>query len=287
LVHGNRLYVHFGRLGTACLDLTGNVVWRNTSVDYVPVHGGGGSPILADNLLVFSCDGADKAFIVALDVKSGDLAWRTDRSVPAERRFSFTTPLLIEVNGQKQIISPASDAVYAYEPSTGLEIWHVRYRGYSVIPRPVYGHGLVFLSTGFDSPSVLAIRPDGQGDVTDTHVAWTLKRGAPNTPSLVLVGDELYMVSDGGFASCVDARTGKVHWYERIGGNHSASPIVADGKLYCQSEEGVGIVVKASKEFQQLAKNALNERTLASVAAIDGGLLIRTENNLYRFQSSK
>jgi outer membrane protein assembly factor BamB len=143
---------------------------------------------------------------------------------------------------------------------------------------------LVVIGTGYDTPSVLAIRPDGEGDVTETHVAWTMQKGAPNTPSLLLVGDELYMVSDRGIASCVEAKTGKVHWQERLGGNYSASPLYADGKVYFQSEGGVGVVVKAGKQFEVLARNAMQERTLASYAAADGALFLRTETQMYRIQ---
>src|SRR5262249_59834999 len=133
---------------------------------------------------------------------------------------SFSTPLLIEVQGRKQLISPGSDVVCAYDPATGREIWRVRYTGYSVIPRPVYGHGLVFICTGYNTPSLLAVRPDGEGDVTATHVAWTAHRAVPHTPSLLLAGGELYMVSDSGVASCLDARTGKVHWQGRLRGGY-------------------------------------------------------------------
>jgi outer membrane protein assembly factor BamB len=191
---------------------------------------------------------------------------------------------LITVNGKQQIISPGSGAVCAYDPATGQEIWRVKYDGYSVIPRPVFGHGLVFVSSGFESPSLLAIHPDGKGDVTASHVAWTLRKGAPLTPSPLLVDDELYLVSDSGIASCVDARTGKVYWQERIGGNYSASPLYANGKIYCQSEEGTGVVLQAGKRFQVLARNPMGERTLASYAVCDGAFFIRTEKHLFRIQ---
>jgi outer membrane protein assembly factor BamB len=285
LVHDDRLYVHFGHQGTACLDLKGEVVWTNTDLTYAPVHGNGGSPILVDDLLVFSCDGQDKRFVAALERKTGKLTWQTERKVEAPRGFSFGTPLVIAVKGQKQIVSPGSNIVAAYDPKTGKEIWRVRYDGYSVIPRPVYGHGLVFVCTGYNTPSLLAIRPDGEGDVTETHVAWTMRRGVPHTPSLLLQGDELYMVSDRGTASCVEAKTGKVHWQEALRGNYSASPLYADGKVYFQSEEGVGVVVKAGTKFEVLARNAMQERTLASYAAADGALFLRTETELYRIEA--
>src|SRR5207244_9654576 len=169
--------------------------------------GSGGSPILTDDALVFNCDGSEHPFIVALNRATGKVLWKTERQIDCYKKFSFSTPLLITVNGKQQIISPGSGAVCAYDPASGREIWRVKYEGYSVIPRPVFGHGLVFVSSGFESPSLLAIRPDGHGDVTTSHVAWTLRKGAPLTPSPLLVGDELYLISDSGIASCVDART--------------------------------------------------------------------------------
>jgi outer membrane protein assembly factor BamB len=161
----------------------------------------------------------------------------------------------------------------------------IRYDGYSVIPRPVYGHGLVFIGTGYDSPTVIAIRPNGKGDVTDSHVAWRVRKGAPHTPSLLLVGDELYMVSDRGIASCLDAKTGAVHWQERLGDDYSASPVHGDGRVYFQSENGKTTVVKAGKKFETLATNKLDERTLASFAAADGALFLRTAGHLYRLEA--
>jgi outer membrane protein assembly factor BamB len=238
-----------------------------------------------DDALVVSCDGQDERYVVALDKGTGKQKWKTERPVNAERGFSFGTPLAITVKGKKQVVSPGSDCVCAYDPATGKEIWTVRYDGYSVIPRPVYGHGLVFVCTGFTTPSLLAIRPDGNGDVTATHVQWKVRKAVPHTPSPLLVGDELYLVSDNGTASCLDARTGKEHWQKRVGTAFSASPLSADGRIYFQSEDGVATVIKAGRQFEQLARNALGERTFASYAAIDGALFIRTEKHLYRIES--
>ena len=282
ILEDDRIYVHFGHMGTACLDNAGNLLWRQSELDYSPVHGNGGSPILVENLLVFSADGSEDPFVAALDKRTGHVAWRTTRTEPdASKKFSFGTPLLIETDGHRQIISQGSEMVGAYDPKTGRELWKVRYDGYSVVPRPVFGHGLIFISTGFDRPVVLAIRPGGSGDVTDTHVVWTLGKGGPKTPSLLLVGDELFMVSDGGIASCVDARTGRVHWEERVGGNYSASPLYAAGRIYLQSEEGKGVVLRAGTRFEVLAGNELEERSLASYGLTDKGILIRTEHRLY------
>jgi len=286
LVYEGRVYVHFGHMGTACLDTEGKILWKNTSLRYSPVHGNGGSPILVDDRLIFSCDGSANPFVVALNKDNGEVLWKTPRSVNAGKKFAFHTPLLIVVNDKKQVISAGSEAVCAYDPTDGKEIWKVRTSGYSVIPRPVHGHGLVYVCTGYDSPSLLAIKPDGKGDVTETHVAWKVTRNVSHTASPLLLGDELYMVSDRGVVSCLDAKTGEVIWSERLAGNNfSASPVLIEDKIYLQSEEGVGTVLKVGRTFEKLARNPLDERTLASVAVVGGALFVRTETQLYRFEA--
>ena len=287
IVEGDRLYVHFGPYGTACLDRSGKILWRNNQFAFDPVHGNGGSPVIVDDALVFNADGASSPSVVALHKSTGKVRWNVSRTVTPRSTFSFCTPLLITVNGQRQIIDPGAGAVSALDPQDGRELWQVRYgQGYSVVPRPVFGHGLVFVATGFNRADLLAIRVDGEGDVTDTHVAWKTTKGAPLTPSVLLLGDELYAVSDAGIASCFDAKTGKVHWQERIEGNYSASPIAAAGRIYFQNETGTGVVLKAGTQFTKLATNKLEERTLASYAVADEAIFIRTEKNLYRIGSA-
>jgi outer membrane protein assembly factor BamB len=286
IVHGDRVYVHFGHQGSAALTLDGKIAWANRELRYQPTHGNGGSPILVDDLLIFSCDGVDLQAAVALDAATGALRWKSPRLNNAGRAFSFSTPTLIQAAGRRQVVSPASEYVMAYDPTTGRELWRVRYPGgYSVIPKPVFAHGLVFVCSGYNKPVLHAIRPDGAGDVTKSHVVWTVNRDVPHTPSLLAVGDELYMVADRGIASCLDARTGKVHWSQRLGGNFSASPVLADGRIHFQSEEGVTTVVQPGKLFRSLAVNDLGERTLASMAVAEGAIFIRTEQRLYRIQS--
>jgi outer membrane protein assembly factor BamB len=286
IVDGGRVYVHFGHMGTAALDLNGKVVWRQTSLAYNPRHGTGGSPQLVGELLIFSCDGSENPFIAAIERKTGEVRWKVDRQTKAAKTFSFSTPMAIEVDGQQQIISPGSGLVGAYDPRDGREIWRVRYgEGYSVVPRPVFAHGLLYVASGFDKAILYAIRPQGaQGDVTEKNVAWSLEKGAPLTPSVLVAGDELYFVSDNGVATCVDAKTGKVSWTKRLGGNYSASPVLAEGRIYFLSEEGVTTVVHASKEFESLATNELGERALASPAVDDGAIFIRTESDLWRIE---
>jgi outer membrane protein assembly factor BamB len=243
--------------------------------------------LYADRLLV-ECDGQDIDFLAALDVKSGVIRWKTDRTTAElTRKFAFSTPLPIQVEGKTQIVCPSAGHVAAFDPQTGREIWRVDYGdGYSVIPRPVFGHGLVYVCTGWNIPVLLAINPTGRGDVTKTHVAWQMQSGVPNTPSLLLVGDELYMISDRGIANCVNAVDGRSVWQQRIGGNFSASPIYADGKVYLQSEEGEGIVFKPGKTYEELARNQLPPRTFASYAVADSALFIRSESQLFRIEET-
>ena len=278
----DRVFVHFGAYGTAALTTTGDVVW-STRFPYITQHGNGGSPILYNGLLIFSCDGYDQAFVVALDADTGEIRWKTDRPEPISQAYS--TPVIIVVDGRDQLVSIGSFRTSAYDPETGEELWRVGYPdGFSNVPGPVYSskHGLVYIATGFQQPTLLAVRADGSGDVTRTHVAWTLRRGAPHTPSPLVVGDQLYVVSDTGILTCVDAVTGDIEWRDRLRGNYSASPIFADGRIYFQSEEGFTTIIRPGLEYHELARNELDGSALASPAVAEGSIFIRTDTHLYR-----
>jgi len=279
VVDGERVYVHFGAYGTACLTQSGEIVWK-TRLEYDNgQHGTGGSPIVYEDLLIISCDGNDVQFVVALDKLTGKVKWKKSR----EGYQAYTTPLVVSLPGGDQVISPGAFRAVAYEPRSGKELWQVRYgEGFSNVPRPVYGDGLVFICTGFQQASMLAVRLDGKGDVTDSKVEWKLDRGVPLTASPLLVGNELYMVTDNGIATCVDAKTGKEYWRARVGGNHSASPIYADGRIYFLSEEGESVVIAPGQTLKHLTTNQLDGRTLASMAVSGGSIFIRSETHLYR-----
>ena len=284
IVDGDRVYVHFGADGTAAVTTTGTVLWKQR-FEYQSQHGAGGSPVLYGDLLIFSCDGSDAAFVVALDKQTGKVKWRTDRRFPADQ--AYTTPLVIRVDERDQLISVGAYRAAAYDPLNGKEIWRVSYAdGFSNVPRPVFAHGLVYIATGFQQPSLLAVRPDGAGEVTKTHTAWKLGRGAPLTPSPIVVGDELYVVTDGGIASCLDARTGAPIWRQRLGGTYSASPVFAGGSIYFPAEQGVTTVIAAGKEFRRLATNRLDGGLLASMAVSGGSLFLRTDSHLYRIMET-
>ena len=284
-VEGDKVYVHFGHMGTACLNAKdGSKVWATQELKYTPVHGNGGSPVVVGDLLAFSIDGPDLQAVVALDKATGKVAWKTPREAKPARAFSFGTPLVISVNGAEQLVSVGSDVVMGLEPKTGKEIWRVKFSGYSIVPRPVFGHGLVYFSTGYDNPVFYAVKPDGTGDVTATHVAWTSKKGAPRNASPLLIGDALYLVADGGLLSCLDARTGVERWSENLGGAYSASPITAGGLVYLLSEDGTGTVFKPGSSYDEVAKNKLGERALASYALDGDALFVRTAKALYRVE---
>ncbi|MGH9718863.1 MAG: PQQ-binding-like beta-propeller repeat protein [Bryobacteraceae bacterium] len=278
ILEGDRVYVHFGPLGTACLSSDGKVLWKQ-KLSYEPQHGPGGSPALHGDLLIINCDGLDTQYVTALDKKTGRVRWKS----PRRGSQAYVTPLMIRVGERSLAISTGAFRTVAYEPETGKEVWSVRYgQGFSNVPRPVYAHGLVFLCTGFFEPRLLAVRPDGKGDVTESHVAWSAQRGVPLTPSPIVVGNELYMVSDNGILSCLDAKTGKPHYQQRLGGNFSASPVFADGRIYFLNEDGEASVIAPGTEFKKLATNRIDERTLASFAVAGGSIFIRGERRLYR-----
>jgi outer membrane protein assembly factor BamB len=281
IIDGNRVYVHFGPEGTAALSTAGEVLWTR-KLPYEPQHGGGASPALYRDLLIINCDGnGPDAYVVALDTRTGQIRWKRDRRRPSAQAYS--TPLIVRVNDRDLAISIGAFRTAALDPLTGDEVWRVAYEdGFSNVPRPVFGGGLVFIATGFNSPALIAVRADGKGDVTRTHIAWTTARGAPYTPSPLFVDGRLYYTSDTGVLTCIEAASGRILWQQRLGGNFSASPVLADGRIYFQSEEGVTTVIRSGATFERLAENTLDEPTLASMAVSNGALYIRGEQHLYK-----
>jgi outer membrane protein assembly factor BamB len=282
IVADGRIYVHFGHQGTACLDLTGKKIWENRSLFYQPQHGNGGSPVLVEDKLIFACDGRDEQFIAALKATNGAIAWKFKRPTVAKKKFAFATPAVITVDGKKQIVTPGADMVNALDPG-GKELWRATYEGYSVVPKPVAGDGLVYVSSSFDTPEVLAIDPTGKGDLTESHVKWIEDKFAPMTPSLLFHDGLLYMVADSGFIACREAKSGKMLWEsDRILRGCSASPILCEGKLYVLDEYGKCAILAAGREYKLIATNELaDERTLASMAVDDGTIYLRGKTMLY------
>ena len=283
---GERIFVHFGNMGTACLSTEGKVVWKKR-YDYSPVHGSGCSPVVYGDLLLFSADGAKIPSLYALDKKTGEVRWKANRESEAKRKFSFCTPLVISHKGKEQIISPASDYVFSYDLQ-GKQLWKSYYPGgYSVVPRPVFENGMVYVSSGYDRPTLYAVRVGGKGEVTDTHVVWKRSKSVPHnsSPVLVRVSDEntlLFMAADSGVVSCLDARTGELKWMERVAGSCSGSLLYAAGRIYLTDEAGSTFVFQATAKYELLAKNDLEERTLATPIPVADGLVLRTEKAIWK-----
>jgi len=245
--------------------------------------------MLDGDRLYFTVDGRDVQYVVALNKATGETAWKTNRSVdysqfPANCRKAFCTPILIDVAGRRQLISPGAKALMAYDPQTGAELWKVRYNGWSMVPRPLFGRGLLYVVNDYDRPELWAIKPDGQGDVTDSHVAWKVVKDVASTPSLLLIDDLLYMVRDEGIATCLEADTGKVVWRERLKNRHSASPIYAAGRIYLFSEKNLTTVIAPGREFRVLAENQLDEKVMATPAVIGNAFILRSKTHLYRIE---
>ena len=289
---GDRLYCHFGTFGTLCLDIkSGAKVWeRQFPLEHSV--GPGSSPFVHGDKLVIIHDGVDQQYVIALDKSSGKTLWKTDRppirAESGEQKKAYCTPIAVtDRNGREQLICMGSQWLVSYDPATGEEFWRLDHgSGFSVVPRPVHDekNDLVFISTGFGKPELWAVRPDGDGDITDSDkVAWKETKRIPAKPSPLLVDGELFVIQDGGIGTCFDAATGEVHWNERIGGNFSASPLYADDKIYLANQEGAVVVIAPGKEFQVLAENQLDGQLMASPIALDGSLLIRSDSALYRF----
>ena len=289
-IEAGRVYVHYGTYGTACLDAReGKILWSRRDLTCDHHEGPGSSVMLYQNLLCFNVDGRDVQYVVALDKNTGKTVWKTNRSIDytpfsTNQRKGFCTPIILEAGGRLQLFSPGAKAMIAYDPQTGEELWKVRYNGWSMVPRPVFGHGLAYVITDYEKPELWAVRPDGQGDATDTHVAWKVAKDMTRTGSLLLVDDLLYMANDDGFAICLEAKTGNRVWRERLEGKHSASPIFGAGRVYFFGEKNLTTVIEPGREFKVLAENQLEERVMATPAVTGDAIVLRSKTHLYRLE---
>jgi outer membrane protein assembly factor BamB len=299
---GQRVYAVFGDGSVCALAFDGTLVWTNREVQHYSRHGLGASPLLHDGLLIMSYDGSnpigaagvypkvsdeerlgwqipwDKAQVLGFDAKTGQRVWTGKRGLS---RIAHVSPNVLTENGRSLIISCAGDAIQAFDPKTGNRVWSVYSQGEGVTPSPVFGDGLIFTSSGFEKTTLRTVRTGGIGEVTQTHIAWEQKKGAPTQPSLLYVKPYLYAITDGGIATCYHGTSGDIVWQERVGGNYCASPVYADGKIYFLSEGGETTVIAAGPEFKILARNPLNEKCQASLAAAQGNFFLRTEKSLY------
>ncbi len=290
-IEEGRVYVHFGSYGTACLDTaSGKVLWQRRDLPCNHHRGPGSSPILYQDLLILTFDGFDLQYLVALDKATGKTVWQTDRNLKyridnGDIKKAYSTPSVFNIDGQDQLISPSAAATVSYNPRTGKERWRVYSGGMNAAARPLYGHGLVYANSAAGGFKTFAVRPDGDGDVTDTHVAWKFSRTSPTRPSLLLAGDLLLLVNDDGIAACIDARDGTAHWTQRIGGKFSASPLYNQGRVYFFDEDGETKVIEAAPEYKPLVTNKLDGGCMASPAVSGDALFVRTKTHLYRIES--
>jgi len=297
VVEPGRVYVHYGSAGTACLDSAdGRILWERRDLPCDHYRGAGSSPILWNDLLILTFDGFDQQYLAALDKQTGRTVWKKSRDIlystsDGDFHKAFSTPAVVTVGGKPELISPAAEATFAYDPATGNELWRVVHGGMNVSSRPVFGHGLIYLTSGHTA-HLLAVRqgqtalPGQATTLSEAAIAWKVTRGVPTRSSLLLAGDYLFMVSDQGVASCLEARTGKTCWQKRLGGGFSASPVHCNGCIYFADEEGKTHVVRASPEFELLAVNQLEQGCLASPAIVEGALYLRTRTHLYRIEAA-
>jgi outer membrane protein assembly factor BamB len=290
LIENGRVYVCFGTYGSACLDAkTGSKIWENHDLKIDHENAPGSSPMLWKDLYFLSCDGRDFQYQAALDKNTGKLAWKTERSQKIDKgrdmKKAYGTGQVITVDGKDVLITPAAEHVYAYDPQTGKELWYVTYPGFSNVPRPIFGLGMVYVCTGFGRPELWAIKPGGSGDVTASAVVWKVKIQAPAQPSPLLVGERIYMINDdSGIATCLEAKTGKEVWKQKIGGPFSASPLLADGRIYFCDRLGKTFVVEPGDAYKELAANTLEDGFMASPAVVGKALILRGKKFLYRIE---
>jgi outer membrane protein assembly factor BamB len=292
-----RLYCHFGTFGTFCVDTANaKVLWKNTDNELKLMHenGPGSSPILWQDKLIFHGDGSDVQWVAALDTNSGRILWKTARTgemhTNPQLRKSYATPLVLEMDGKPVLFSQGANWLYGYDPASGRELWKVSYGtlGFSLSARPVAGHGMLYMSTGFMKPQMMAVRYEGMGT---PEIAWSFNKSAPTMPSPLLVGNELYFVNDGGIFVCLDAKTGEERYRERLaesngpkrmGGTYNASPLLAGGHIYVFNREGTTHVIEPGPTYKKIADNKMDAVIMASPAAVDGAFFIRTDKALIK-----
>lgn len=285
VIEEGRLYVHFGSYLTACLDTSNaDVIWERRDIACDHHRGPASSPILDDGKLFVAYDGFDVQYVMALDAKTGKTVWKRDREINygtdnGDNMKAYGTAQMIEVNGQKQLVYPSAVATIAYEPETGEPLWTVYHGGMNVSSRPIYRDGLLFITNG--SGSMVAVRPEGKGNLTDNGIVWSDHKSVSKKASMLVIDGLIYMNSDDGVLTCREASTGDLVWQERAGGSFAASPIYASGRIYFFSMEGVIFTVSPGREFKRLAKTELGDGFMASPAVVNNDLILRSRTELF------
>jgi outer membrane protein assembly factor BamB len=289
---GRRVFVTYADGAVFGLSLAGEKLWDNREVSFFSKHGMGASPIIAGGLVIVPFDGSsdgdeleigwkkpwEGAVILALDPATGKTVWRGKRGLS---RVAHVTPNVVRDGDRELLVSGAGDRVQAFDLRGGEMVWSIHSQGEGVVPSIVVGDGIIYSASGFEAPTIRAVRLGGRGDVTKTHLAWEQRTGVPSMVSFALVGNRLFSVSEAGVANCFDAATGKLLGRQRLGGNHSASPVASGDRLWFFAEDGSAFVTEATPEMKILRRNRLDGTFKASPAVVDGRLLLRSERHLH------
>jgi outer membrane protein assembly factor BamB len=289
---GHHVYVLAFDGSIAAVDNDGSMAWIYSDFAFYSEHGIAVSLRLYGDLLIVPFDWSsrgedpkvgwqkpwDESFVLALDKATGQVRWKGDRGMS---RIGHVTPNLTREGDREVLVSGAGDVVQGFDLETGKRLWSVYSQGEGVVPSIVVGDGMVYAASGFEEPTIRAIRTGGRGDVTDTHIAWEQKRAVPMMPSFLYVAPHLFTINEGGIAMCLDAGTGEILGRRRIGGNHSASPVYAEGRIYFLSDACETTIVGASPEMPEVATNTLPGTCKASIAISGGHLFLRTDTHLY------
>jgi outer membrane protein assembly factor BamB len=286
---GKHVYSVFYDGTVTAVDLSGKLTWKNNEVKFFSLHGLGASPILANGQVIMPFDGSsreeskvgwkvpwEKAVVLSLDAENGSVRWKGKRG---KSRVGHVTPIL--VNKGSQLVSAGGDRVQGFDPTTGRRIWSVYSQGEGVTPSPVVGDGLIYTSSGFEAPTLRAIRLGGKGDVTKTHIAWEQKSGVAALSSLLYIKPYLYSISRDNILHCLEASSGEIVWRQRLSGTYWASPVYADGRIYILSEEGVTLVLRPGPKYEEVARNDIGATCFASMAVSQGNFYIRSAQHLY------
>ncbi|QDT38164.1 outer membrane biogenesis protein BamB [Stratiformator vulcanicus] len=292
VVESGRVYVHFGRYGTACLDSkSAETLWERRDILYDDFRGPASSPILQDGRLYFSCDGVDVQYVICLDARTGETAWKVDRRIDYEsdnpdRYKAYSTPAIFEVDGRLQLVSPAAMETVAYDPKSGDELWRVRHGGMNAGLRPVMAKGLIMVTAGDGGTSLVAIDPTEIDSDGYAKVVWSNGRMVPKRSSPIVVGELLLMVSDDGIVTCRDVISGEEFWKERIRDDFWSSPVSDGERVLLCGKDGTVAVVAAEREYELLSKTQFPEGFNATPAIADGAIFLRSISHLYRINQA-
>ena len=301
VIEKDAVYIHFGSYGTTAIDTnSGKEIWKRTDLECRHFRGPGSSPIIFQDMLILTMDGVDFQYVIALDKKTGKTKWKTERSTKwddvepdgkirgdGDLRKAYTTPTFLKVSGKTIMISPGAKSCFAYNPINGKELWNITYTGYSNASRTVIYKDNAIINSGYGKPHLISVKidPSAAGDISGTHINWDIFKRVPKRSSPIIVGDQLYMTTDEGILTCLDAKTGESNWSDRMPGHYSASPIFADGKLYFFSEMGHCYVIAPGGDYNLISKNKLDSGFMASPAISGKAIYARSKTHLYRIEN--